>query len=172
MQVFQNSRFLFLCIAILMAANIFVYRTTVAPRVLKVSVLEVGKGNAILIQSPSEKTFLIDVGPDASILRALGEALPMWQRNIDAVILTGTKNSFVGGLPEVENRYRVGALMHFGDAVVPYGTSLTFDGFRIEIISPGTLTVSYGATSFTISSSTLAGTYISDGELIQKPGTK
>ncbi len=92
----------------------------------------------------------------------------MWQRNIDAVILTGTKTSFVGGLPEVESRYRVGARMHFGDAVVPYGTSLTFDGFRIEIISPGTLIVSYGATLFTISSSTPAGTYISDGVSIQK----
>ena len=172
MQVFQNSRFLFLCIAILMAVNVFMYRAIVAPHVLKISVLEVGKGNAILIQSPSEKTFLIDVGPDASILRALGEALPMWQRRIDAIILTSTKNSFVGGLPEVESRYRVGARMHFGNAAAPYGTSIMFDGSRITVVSPGVLTISYGSTTFSISSSTPTGTYISDGELIQKPGTK
>ena len=54
-----------------------------------------------------EKTILVDTGPDAGILRALGLALPMWQRSIDAVILTGTKTSFVGGLPEVQDRYRV-----------------------------------------------------------------
>ncbi len=71
MQVFQNSRFLFLCIVILIAANIFVYRAVVAPHILKVSVLEVGPpaggGNAILIQSQNGKTFLVDTGPDASI---------------------------------------------------------------------------------------------------------
>lgn len=168
MQVFQNSLFLFLCIVILVGANIFMYRAVFAPHILKISVLGAGKGNAILVQSPSRKTVLIDTGSDASILRALGLALPEWKRNIDAVILTGTKASFVGGLPEVENRYHVSTRMHIGDASTPYGTSLTLDGLRIEIISPGTLSISYGATSLNISSSTPTGTYISDGNIIRK----
>lgn len=151
---------------IFIAGNISVYQAILAPRVLEVTVLGAGKGNAVLVHTPHGKTILIDAGPDASILRALGSALPMWQRNIDAVILTGTKTSFVGGLPEVENRYNVSTRAHVGDSVAPYGTSFMFDNARIEIIAPSTLTLSYGATTFNISSSTPAGVYISDGKTI------
>ena len=147
----------------LVAGNISVYRAIFAPSVLQVTILEVGKGDATLVRTPSGATLLIDAGPDASVLRALGSALPMWQREIDAVILTGTKTSFVGGLPEVESRYHVSTRMQIGDATVPYGTPLMFDGSRIEIISPGTFSISYGTASFPISSSTPKGIYISDG---------
>ncbi len=151
-----------------MAANVFVYRAIVAPRILEVTVLEVGKkGSAVLVRSPRGATLLIDAGPDAGILRALGMALPIWQRHIDTVVLTSTKNSYVGGLPEVEGRYTVSKRMRIGDKTAPYGTSLTFDGSRIEIISPGAFSISYGATSLNISSSTPANTYVSDGNLIQ-----
>ncbi len=169
MQVFsKNIWFLFGFIAILMAANISVYRAILAPRVLTIAVLEAGKGNAVLVHTPNGKTILIDTGPDASILRALGGALPPWQRRIDAVILTGTKNSLVGGLPEVESRYRVSTIMRAGVTAVPYGASLIFDGSRIEIIAPAMLFISYGATSLAVSSSTPAGVYISDGQTIMK----
>ena len=151
---------------VLIAANISVYRTIFAPHVLLVSILEVGKGHAAFVRSPSGKIILIDTGPDASILRALGEALPMWRRRIDAVILTGTKISLVGGLPEVESRYHVSTRMHFGGNVAPYGTSLMFDNSRIKIIAPATFKISYGATTFNISSSTPPGAYVSDGKTI------
>jgi|SRR3989338_4254666 len=151
---------------IFIAGNISVYQAILAPPVLEVAVLEVGKGNAILVHTPHDKTILIDTGPDASILRALGSALPMWQRSIDAVILTGTKASSVGGLPEVESRYNISARMHVGGRVAPYGTSLMFDNVRIEIIAPATLAISYGATTFNISSSTPKGVYTSNGETI------
>src|SRR3989344_7589612 len=73
---------------IFIAGNISVYQAILAPPVLEVAVLEVGKGNAVLVHTSHDKIILIDTGPDASILRALGSALPMWQRDIDAVILT------------------------------------------------------------------------------------
>jgi beta-lactamase superfamily II metal-dependent hydrolase len=141
----------------LVAANIFFYRALFAPHVLTVSVLDVGKGSAALVKSPAGKSLLIDAGPDASILRALGDTLPMWQRGIDAVILTGTKSAFVGGLPEVESRYRIGTITHIGDANSPYGSAFSFDSAHIEIISPGSFVVSYGGNSFKISSTTPKG---------------
>ena len=116
------------------------------------------------MHTPDGKTILVDTGPDAGILRALGLALPMWQRSIDAVILTGTKTSFVGGLPEVQDRYRVSKIMRIGNTTTPYGTSLLFDNARIKIIAPATLSIFYGATTFNISSSTPAGIYISNGQ--------
>ncbi len=151
---------------IFIAGNISVYQAILAPQVLEVAVLEVGKGNAVLVHTPHDKTILIDTGPDAGILRALGSMLPMWQRSIDAVILTGTKSSVAGGLPEVESRYDVVARMHVGDRAAPYGTSFMFDNARIEIIAPATLSISYGATTFDIFPSTPTGVYTSNGETI------
>ena len=153
----------------LVALNISVYREIFASPVGKISVFEVGKGNrAILVRTPHNRTILVDTGPDASILRALGETLPMWQRKIDAVILTGTKASLVGGLPEVESRYHVATIMRVGDRATPYGTSVLFDTVGIKIMAPDTETISYGATTLVISSSTPPGAYVSDGKMITK----
>ncbi|MBI4088912.1 hypothetical protein HY415_02345 [Candidatus Kaiserbacteria bacterium] len=162
----------FLLLLGLVVGNMSVYRAIFAPPVLKVSVLEVGPpaggGSAVLVQSPNGRTVLVDTGPDASILRALGQALPPWERAIGAIVLTGTKKSFVGGLPEVQNRYRVGELLYIGDRTTPYGTPLALDGSEINVIAPGTFTISYGSTSFSISSSTPTGVYTSDGKTVIK----
>ncbi len=100
--------FYLLLFVALIAGNIGVYREIFAPEILKVSVLEVGeKGSAVLVRSPNGKIILIDTGPDASILRALGKELPPWQRKIDVVLLTSEKSSAAGGLPDVLSHYKV-----------------------------------------------------------------
>lgn len=168
MQIFKNIRFLFFCAAILLVGNISVYQDIFAPRALEMTILETGKNNAVLVRAPYGKIILIDTGPDAGILRALGAALPMWRRNIDAVILTGAKDSFVGGLPEIENRYDVSKTVRVGDSTTPYGTSLTFDDLSVKIASPGTISISYKSVSFNVSSSTPTGFYVSDGKTVAK----
>lgn len=151
----------------LLIGNVKVYQAIFAPPVLEVTKFDVGKGSAILVRSPSGKTLLIDTGSDASILRALGVTLPMWQRKIDVVILTSTKSSSVGGLPDVQRRYHISQIMRIGSKDIPYGIPLLFDGARIEIFFPEILSVFYGSTSLAISSSTPAGVYISDGVSIK-----
>lgn len=169
MQVFRNGWFLFICVAMLIVANMSLYRAVFATRVLEMYVLDAGeKGSATLLRTPGNMTVLINAGPNASILRALGSALPLWQRRIDAVVLAGTKTALASGLSDVERRYRVSTVVRAGDARVPYGAALVFDGARLTIVSPETFTISYGATSFAISSTTPAGVYISDGKTITK----
>lgn len=153
---------------VLIIGNIFVYQTIFTPRVLEVSVLEVGKGDAILVRTPNGKTLLVDTGPDASILRALGTALPEWQRNIDAVVLTSEKSDAIKGLPDVTSRYAIPTPIRFGTSATPYGTRLTLGDVQITILYAGTLSVSYGAASLNISSTTPKGVYISDGIGITK----
>jgi len=92
---------------VLSAANISFYRTLSTTRAIEVRALDVGEGKATLVRMPNGATILINTGPDASILRALGNTLPPWQREIDLVLLTGSKKSEVGGLPDVLNRYVV-----------------------------------------------------------------
>ena len=126
-----------LLLLILIAANVSIYRMVFAPQMLEVRVLDVGKGDATLVRAPNGATILIDTGPDASILRALGTALPPWQRKIDAVILTSTKKSAVGGLPDVFRRYTVGQQVSIAES-----THLAFsEGASIDImVSPNATT--------------------------------
>jgi hypothetical protein len=131
--------FWLLLLCALVATNVIIYRTVFAPRALTVSVLEVGKAGeerATLMKTSGGKTLLIDTGPDASILRALGESLPMWQRSIDTVILTGDKTAQTGGLVSIESRYRVGEVLRAGTANFPYGTTISVDNTPITITAP------------------------------------
>ena len=170
------KKFYFILFFILLVANFLIYQSLSAPRILEVTILEVGEkglpagrqGNAILIRTPNNKTLLIDTGPDASILRALGAALSMWQRRIDAVVLTSEKASSVGGLPDVTSRYYIPTPIHFGTAAVPYGTRLAFDSVSVAVLYADLLNISYGSASFSISSTTPKGTYISDGKIMTK----
>lgn len=165
--------FYWILFALLIVANVNVYRAIFAPPVLTISVLEVGpvgkESRATLVRSPNGKTLLIDAGPDASILRALGGALPMWQRKIDAVILTGLVARSTGGLPSLQSRYRVSKIVRVGNAITPYGSSFLFDTSRIEILAPSTFIISYGTSVFKISSSTPAGSYTPNERPVKSP---
>jgi hypothetical protein len=155
-------RFYLLLFIVLVAGNVSVYREIFAPEVLRIAVLEMRKkGSAVLVRSPNGATILINTGPDASILRALGRELPPWQRKIDTVLLTNEKSSVTGGLADVTSHYRV-------KSVVRSGTQFSLGNASINILSSDTFTVLYGTTSFTISSSTPAGIYISNGKTITR----
>jgi hypothetical protein len=155
-------------------ADIHVYRNVFAPRDIEVTVLHAGKGSAALIRSRSGKTLLVDTGPDASILRALGTTLPPWQRSLDATLLTSSAAGFAGGLKEVSDQYQIGTSVRFGApgskgmesmlAVwprLPYGTSLLFDtDITITILAPGSASIVYDSNLLSIASSTPPGTYV------------
>lgn len=151
----------------LIIANLHIYRDALAPRTLAVSVFHAGKGNVVLVRTPGG-TLLIDTGSDASILRALGEALPMWQRDIDAVILTSSETLSTGGLRALEDRYVVRDIARFG-AAIPYGAEVQFDNTTyIKVSGPQRVVVSYGASLLSISSTTPAGVYHLDGTGLEK----
>lgn len=74
---------------------------------LEVHFLDVGQGDAILIEAPDGTTTLIDGGPDTSVLRALGAELPFFRRTIDLVVATHFDADHIGGLVDVLERYHV-----------------------------------------------------------------
>lgn len=77
---------------------------------LTVSFLDIGQGDAILIDAPSGRQMLIDSGPSAVVLRRLSEVVPWWDRTIDVVLATHPDLDHIGGLPDVFARYRVGTI--------------------------------------------------------------
>lgn len=81
--------------------------------VLRVTFLDIGQGDAILIEAPSRRTVLVDGGPaDGGILRRLGEVLPWYERSIDVVLPTHPDADHIAGLIPVLARYRAGYIIH------------------------------------------------------------
>lgn len=76
------------------------------PAQVTVDFLNVGQGDAMLIRSGSQE-FLIDGGPDRSVLAELGRAMPFFDRTIEYAALTHAHADHVRGLVAVLERYRV-----------------------------------------------------------------
>jgi competence protein ComEC len=74
---------------------------------LHISFLDIGQGDAILIQKGNTQV-LVDGGPGAQAVNlALSEKMPFWDRTIELVILTHPHDDHLNGLVEVLKRYRV-----------------------------------------------------------------
>ena len=72
-----------------------------------VSFLDVGQGDAVLIQQGSFQA-LIDGGPSPqALLTELGRRLPFWDRTIEFMVLTHPHRDHLAGLVEVLKRYSV-----------------------------------------------------------------
>jgi competence protein ComEC len=84
------------------------------PSELTVSFLDVGQGDAILINTSQRQQILIDGGPGKAVLRELSKEMPFYDRSIDAVILTHPDADHVGGLPDVLSNYEIGIVMEPG----------------------------------------------------------
>lgn len=78
--------------------------------------LDVGQGDAILIQEGSIQ-ILIDGGGDGRLLLArLGRYVPFWDRTLEAVIATHPDRDHIGGFPDLLRAYRVEAVLANGQA--------------------------------------------------------
>ena len=78
---------------------------------LKVSVLNIGQGDAILIQGPTGKTMLVDGGPDRSVLADLGTELGPLNRHIDMLVETHPDSDHIAGLEYVLKQYSISQFM-------------------------------------------------------------
>jgi competence protein ComEC len=131
---------------------------------LRMTVLDVGQGDAVLLEGPAGGRILVDGGPDPDLLlRQLDARLPAWDRRLDLVILTHPHEDHVAGLALLLDRYQVSATAEpgmlgpgpgyaaFRAALRRYplphrslfrGDRLTLDGARIEVAWPIAGTVS------------------------------
>ena len=92
--------------SIVLAAAVVVERPSGHPTV---TVLDVGQGDAILVEGSRGGRLLIDGGPDPDrLLVELDRRIPPWDRRLDAVVLSHPHEDHVAGLAMLLQRYRVG----------------------------------------------------------------
>ena len=122
------SQFIYPTILFILSASaimvwIAVFHFEARRGVLSIRVFDVGQGDAIFIEAPDGNQILIDGGPDAAVLRRLGEIMLPWDRSIDAVILTHPHADHISGLIDVLRRYAVGRVIESGSehSIAEYG---------------------------------------------------
>lgn len=113
-----------------------------APRRLEVAALDVGQGDAILIETPSGANVLVDGGPGRAVLRGLGDELSWRDRRIDVLVLTHPQADHATGLIDVLARYDVRRVVVAGasaDGVVPaaFLRAVKDEDRTIEVVSAG-----------------------------------
>lgn len=86
-------------------------QATAAPGELSVTFLNVGQGDAILIETPDGIQVLIDGGRDATVLRELSREMGAFDRTIDMIVATHPDMDHIGGLVDVLARYDVAQIL-------------------------------------------------------------
>ncbi len=129
----------------------------------RVTVLDVGQGDAILVEGGRGGRLLVDGGPDPGrLLIALDERLPPWDRRIDVVVVSHPHADHVAGLVALVDRYAVGRVFesglvglspdyaalraslivrHVSRATLATGDRLAIDEFRFRVLWPDPGTV-------------------------------
>lgn len=92
----------------LLILNIFIYlEDKDGSNILKVYFLDVGQGDAILIETPNGTQTLIDSGPNNKIISELSEIIPFFDRTVDIIIPTHSDLDHIGGFPEILRRFNI-----------------------------------------------------------------
>jgi len=89
---------------------------------LRVSILDIGQGDSILVQGPTGIQMLVDGGPDHSVLRQLPREMALLDRSLDLVVETHPDKDHIAGLAYVLDEY---AVSYFLSPSIPNSTQAT-----------------------------------------------
>ncbi len=82
-----------------------------SPRTLRVSFLDIGQGDSILIQTPSGHDMLIDGGVSDKVLEKLSSKMSYFDRHIDVIVATHPDADHITGLIPVLTQFQVATII-------------------------------------------------------------
>lgn len=96
---------------------------------LTFTMLDIGQGDALFIESPTGTQLLVDGGPPKKILSALSRVMSPFDRSLDAFIITNPDQDHIGGFSDVLKTYKVGKVFEPGTI----NDSKTYQNLETEI---------------------------------------
>lgn len=104
--------------------------------------LDVGQGDAFLLQTVDKKYVLIDGGPSSNLIDVMADYMPFWQNRLDLVIATHGDSDHIGGLVELSERYDIEAFIYNGESkntliFEELMKNISIDGVDISIAQSG-----------------------------------
>lgn len=98
-------------------------------KLLTFTMLDVGQGDALYIESPTGTQILIDGGPARKITAELTKVMPPLDRSIDAIVITNPDADHIAGFVDILKNYEVGLVLEPGTK----NSSKTFQNLKNEI---------------------------------------
>ncbi len=154
----STARRLVVVLAGALALWAFLPRNVVPPfaaNAMRCTVLDVGQGDAILLQFPGGSTMLVDTGPPGGASDSGKKVIvPFLSRlgvgRIDVLVLTHAHDDHTGGLRSLVRTFPVGRILLPGDSlvsllpermrerssIVSAGDSLSIGGAKIYVLAP------------------------------------
>lgn len=143
----ENKKLIYFCLGVLFSIALILAIIILflkKPEKLEVSFLNVGQGDAILIENGNNQV-LIDSGKNGKlILEKLGEELPFWDRKLELIIITHPDFDHYGGLAEVLKNYKVEGILkteaqNDADQWQDLKNKMSKEGSEIISSTPGTV---------------------------------
>lgn len=107
------SILIFVCLGML----IFLHKSTIisSPNeedaIFTINFLDIGQGDATLITFEDGQQMLVDCAIDARIIEALGRAMPVYDKDIDYLVVTHPDADHYGGCIDVLNQFNIGTII-------------------------------------------------------------
>ncbi len=109
-----SKHYRFILIAILFLGVAVVWSIVISQTnnsILTVSMLDIGQGDSILIESPEKIQVLVDGGPNRKVLSALGKEIPFYDRSLDLLVVSNSDKDHLAGFIDILQSYKIGAVL-------------------------------------------------------------
>ncbi len=111
----------------LILISILLFTALFSPKnkgVLKFTVMDVGQGDALFIESPTGVQIIVDGGPGNNLLKEIPKVLPWYDRSVDMIFVTNPDSDHYEGFIKFLDKYSV-------EAIVESGTTNSYSAFGV-----------------------------------------
>lgn len=127
----------FYCFLLVFVFSVFIFYfywdSEIKQKYLIFAMLDVGQGDSLFIESPSGVQVLMDAGKAHTVLAPLSKVIPLYDKKIDAIVITNPDADHIAGFLDVLKNYDVDYIIEPGT----FNTSKTYENLENLIKEKG-----------------------------------